>query len=46
MNVSSADEFYTLMGDLTQEMVDNRMLNPDSMLKVTIMCLMLLNAKY
>ena len=35
MSVSSADEFYTLMGDLSAEMMDGRMFNGDSVIKVS-----------
>ena len=34
LTVNSADEFYTLMGDLTQEMLQGNMLDADSMIKV------------
>ncbi|KAK3578758.1 hypothetical protein CHS0354_035662 [Potamilus streckersoni] len=33
VTVSTADEFYTLMGDLTQEMLEGKKLDADSMIK-------------
>ena len=38
LTVNSADEFYTLMGDLTQEMLQGNILDPDSMIKVCNSC--------
>ncbi|KAL5014864.1 hypothetical protein ScPMuIL_009134 [Solemya velum] len=34
MSVASADEFYTLMGDLTQDMLEGRTFDADAMIKV------------
>ena len=34
--VSSADEFYTTMGTLTQEMLDNDIVNADDLIKVLL----------
>ncbi|XP_052780758.1 TBC1 domain family member 30-like isoform X1 [Mya arenaria] len=33
LQVGSADEFYTLMGDITQEMVEGNLLDADAMIK-------------
>ncbi|XP_053378292.1 TBC1 domain family member 30-like isoform X2 [Mercenaria mercenaria] len=38
LTVSSADEFYTLMGDITQEMLEGNILDADSMIK-SIYCI-------
>ena len=36
--MNSADEFYTLMGDLTNEMLQGNILDADNMLKVDNSC--------
>ncbi|KAL4225983.1 hypothetical protein ACF0H5_013970 [Mactra antiquata] len=38
LTVSSADEFYTLMGDITQEMLEGNVLDADSIIK-SIYCI-------
>ena len=44
--VSSADEFYTTMGTLTQEMLDNDIVNADDLIKVLLQFLLLILAPY
>ncbi len=34
LKVQSADEFYTTMGQLTQEMLDDHIIDPDDLIKV------------
>lgn len=44
LTVSSADEFYTLMGDITQEMLEGNILDADSMIKVKKFKLIFINS--
>ena len=44
--MSSADEFYTTMGTLTQEMLDNDIVNADDLIKVPLRFLLLIFVLY
>ena len=44
--MSSADEFYTTMGTLTQEMLDNDIVNADDLIKVLLRILLLILVLY
>ena len=39
MKVDSADEFYTLMGELSSDMMEGIIFNGDDMIKVTVLIL-------
>lgn len=40
LTAGSADEFYSLMGVLTQETMEGRIFNADLLIKVRIECLL------